>query len=155
MFRGSWHGVVYHPLHIIEIEIRKKILITFTKKPTHMKITKVPIPIYFGFLKIIITEDPDFKDVNQKYNTRANNCFSAFTFQDSKTGHYCIAFPPTVELSSICHECCHLVNMVFDYIGQKTDTSNDEAQCYFMGWMFKQVETALNKYKLDNKEKVK
>jgi hypothetical protein len=117
-----------------------------------MKIKIVPIPIYFGFLKIIITEDPEFKDVNKKFNTKAGSNYSAFTFQEDKTGHYCIAFPPNVNLSSICHECCHIVNMVFDYIGQKNDTRNDEAQCYFTGWLFEQVEKELIKYRNNRKD---
>jgi hypothetical protein len=117
-----------------------------------MKITKVPIPIYSGTLEIIITEDPEFKDVNKKYNTQADDNYSAFTFQANKTGHFCIAFPSTVSGSSICHECCHIVNMVFDSIGYKMDTRNDEAQCYFTGWVFKQVDETLTKYKKNNQK---
>ena len=111
-----------------------------------MYIKKVKIPIYFGYLKIIISEDPEFKDVNAKFHTKADEGYSAFTFQD-KNGDYSIAFPSDVANSSICHECCHLTNMIYNHIGANLDTKNDETQCYLTGWMFEQVERILNKYK--------
>ncbi len=111
-----------------------------------MYIKKVKIPIYFGYLKIIISESPEFKDVNEKFHTKADENYSAFTFQD-QNGDYSITFPLDVKNSSICHECCHLTNMIFGHIGMKLDTNNDEAQCYLTGWIFEQVERVFNKYK--------
>ena len=40
-----------------------------------------------------------------------------------------------INVGVIAHECKHLVNLVFDLIGQKLDTNNDELECYFLGYI--------------------
>jgi hypothetical protein len=106
------------------------------------------IPIYGGILKVIISTDPTFSDVNKKFGTKACDDYSAYCFIDYKlTGDYTIVIPPGASNSDIAHESFHITNMVFGYIGAKPNVNNDEPQAYFLGWVIKQVDNALEKYK--------
>lgn len=119
-----------------------------------MFIKRYKITPYSGFLKVIISTDPTFSDVNQKFGTKATDDYSAYCFIDYKhTGDYTIVIPPDVSNSDIAHESFHITNMVFEYVGAKPSLKNDEPQAYFLGWVVKQVDNALEKYKkIDDKK---
>lgn len=117
-----------------------------------MYIKKIKIPIYSAILKIIITDDPEYKDVNKKFKTRANANYDAFTFTDIENGDFCIVVAPDTTNSTVCHECVHLTNYVFKYYGVKLDLKNDESQAYLTGWFFDNIESTMKKYNRDNQK---
>ena len=44
----------------------------------------------------------------------------------------------------IVHECKHILNIFFEGIGQDLDLQNDELECYFLQYIFEQVNKTLN-----------
>lgn len=40
-------------------------------------------------------------------------------------------------VDTVTHEACHIVNFVFDYIGQDLDVVNDEVQAYLLAYIVK------------------
>lgn len=46
------------------------------------------------------------------------------------------------------HELVHIVNFTFDYIGYTPSVINDEAQAYYMEYLFKNVIKGLEKEKI-------
>lgn len=111
---------------------------------------EIRIPIYHGYLIIILTED--FKDVNEEYNTTFDKTFQAGVFDViTEDGHikYVVAFDKTTTGMTIAHECVHLVNKMFIDRNIKLDLLNDEPQAYLMGWLFKQCEDFLKKHNME------
>jgi hypothetical protein len=45
---------------------------------------------------------------------------------------------PDADHGVVAHEATHLVNYIFDYLGQEPDALNDEAQAYLTGYFVKQ-----------------
>lgn len=43
-------------------------------------------------------------------------------------------------ISTIVHECVHIVNFIFGVHGVELDENNDEHQAYYMTWIFEQCE---------------
>lgn len=110
-----------------------------------MKIRTIEIPIYFGDLVLIKTND--FQEVNKVYGTEASNDYEAFTFQNEPKGKFYAVFnPDKIDFSVVAHECVHLKNYIFMSHGVQLDLENDETEAYFLEWIFKQIEDFL-KYK--------
>lgn len=110
-----------------------------------MKIYRIDIPIYFGYL--IIVFDNDFKEVisKLKIETRGRDNlheFGAFTTsQRNKKGitQYFLIFKKSPNHSEIAHEALHLTNWIMLDRGLVSDWVNDEAQAYLLGWVVAQV----------------
>lgn len=109
------------------------------------KETHVKIPIYFGDLKIIVTDD--LQRVGDKYDLGDTAEWDAITFTLTKNGYhrFCLAFKTNVTLSIVCHETVHAVNRIFDTRGVKLDLLNDEPQAYLSGWVFNECYKFLNR----------
>lgn len=106
-----------------------------------MRTKTVPIPVYFGNLIIIVTDD--FKKVNKVYKTKAKNkLYDAVVFESLKGNKFIVAIK-VVEWSIIAHEVVHLVNDLFLKRGILLDRVNDEPQAYMTGWVTKEIETFL------------
>lgn len=103
------------------------------------------IPIYFGDLKVIVTND--LQKVGDKYEIGDMNHFDAVVFDRERNGYLiiCMAFKSDVKLSAVCHETVHAVNRIFHYRGIKPDLLNDEPQAYLSGWVFDTCYKFLNK----------
>jgi hypothetical protein len=115
-----------------------------------MKRNKIKIPIYFGFLHIVITKD--FEKACKKFNidTMGNdvNHWGAFCNRyTSKLGylHYQVFLKHKASAAIIAHETTHLVNMIFEDRHIKLDIKNDEPQAYLTGWVSGQIHKALKK----------
>ena len=59
------------------------------------------------------------------------------------------------SIGTVGHEACHLVNMVFLYLGLELDDSNDEAQAYLLGYLVERFMTLIRGYKAPKKTKGK
>ena len=116
-----------------------------------MKIKKVQIPIYFGYLHIVCCKDFVKACKKLKINTDGNDvrCWGAFcTKYVDKKGviHYYALFKPKPSHSIIAHETVHIVNYIFDdrHI-PATGIENDEPQAYLTGWVADKIYKAIKK----------
>jgi len=111
-----------------------------------MKVKEVPIPIYFGKLIIILTDD--FKKVNKVYRTKIKDkLYDAVVFRTTKEGSHIVAMK-VVNWPIIAHETVHLVNDIFIKCGVQLDKINDEPQAYLTGWIVGEIE----KFLIETKE---
>lgn len=110
-----------------------------------MKTKKIKIPIYYGTLIIIISED--YPAVAKKYGLKMNTeLYGAFTWTHlTKSGHseYILCIDQNISNHLIAHECVHLVNAVFSHTHIELDRQNDEPQAYLTAWFFKEIEKFL------------
>ena len=105
-----------------------------------MFITKVEIPIYFGTIVIILTED--FKKVDEVYNTKIEgNSYDAVVFD---VGEECIVALKSICWSVIAHEVVHIVNSIYLRCNILLDRENDEPQAYLTGWIINEIEQFVN-----------
>ncbi|MDI6033994.1 hypothetical protein QLS91_13010 [Flavobacterium sp. LB2P84] len=108
-----------------------------------MKIKEVKIPIYFGKLTIITTND--FKEVDAIYNTKIDgNLYDAVVFEVKDKDEYIVAIKK-IEWSIIAHEVVHIVNAIFLKCGIELDRINDEPQAYLTGWIVNEIDEFLKK----------
>lgn len=106
-----------------------------------MKSKEITIPIYFGKLIIITTDD--FSEVNELYNTKIdNNLYSAVVFEVKDKDEYIVAIK-IIKWSIIAHEVVHLVNSIFLSCGIELDRHNDEPQAYLTGWITNEIDQFL------------
>lgn len=47
----------------------------------------------------------------------------------------------------VCHEAIHIKNILFEYIGYKLDTNNDEAEAYLTEYIVQEIEKCYKKHK--------
>lgn len=103
---------------------------------------KIKIPIYITSFTVFFYDDIDElnklfykKDlvVSYEYNgwlaTRNDDIYIGFWIKDNNY--------PTA--GTIAHEAKHLVNKIFQDIGQELDLENDEAECYLLGWIVDEI----------------
>jgi hypothetical protein len=115
-----------------------------------MKITKINIPIYFGYLRIIIAKDFAKAANKIKYETPLDlSLFGAFVYAEhtkkKKYTLYTCFFKPDATHSSIAHEVVHLVNSIYHDRGMKLDVLEDEPQAYLTGWVTEQIYKTIKK----------
>ncbi len=114
---------------------------------------KINIPIYHGFLVIIITTN--LKKIAKKYNQESiSNAtdydFDAIVFdKPNKKGItvYYYVQKANVSYGAIAHDAKHLVNKIFKDRGICLDLNNDESECYLLGWIVNQIHLHINKKK--------
>lgn len=116
------------------------------------KIYKTDIPIYFGKFWVIITKDfiKAGKDIGMDFHDSIADCLGvAVTKSQKHAGCYLIMIKANriKDASVIAHEALHTVNAIFKGRGIDIDTTNDEAQAYFLGWVVTQVTKAIAKHK--------
>ena len=110
---------------------------------------KIKAPIYITSFTVFFYDDIDEinklfykKDlvVSNEYNgwlaTRDNDIFIGFWIKNSDY--------PTA--GTIAHEAKHLVNKIFQDIGQELDLENDEAECYLLGWIVDEIHKIKEEY---------
>jgi len=108
-----------------------------------MKKTTIDIPIYQCKLTIIL--DKDLSYVEKKYRTKSLSDYGAVTIRvPNKFSEYVIAFEYS-DGTIIAHEIVHLKNYIYQDRVIELDRFNDEPEAYLTGWLFKQIETFLNK----------
>lgn len=110
-----------------------------------MRTKKVKIPIYYGSLIIIVSDD--YKEVAKKYRITENvDLYGAFVWKQYKNdiAEFLICIDEKITNHLIAHECTHLVNYIFKEKGIYLDLDNDEPQAYLMGWLFKEIEDFLH-----------
>lgn len=102
---------------------------------------RVKIPIFFGELRIILTEDLEGVNTKYKLEPLSMKGFQAVTFIYEPRGYtyFCMAFKPDADLKTIVHESVHAVNYILKTRGVLLCPHNDETQAYLTGWVFDQA----------------
>ena len=114
-----------------------------------MKIITKEIPIYFGFLRIVITSDFKVAVKKLKLDTDGLNPdhYGAFVHRSRRINDdipiYTIVLEQDCPADLIAHEVVHLVNSVYLTINAQLDRHNDEPQAYLTGWFVKEIYKAL------------
>lgn len=116
------------------------------------KIYKKKIPIYFGELWVVIADD--FKKAGEEmgitFREGINDCLGvAVTKRTEHAGVFLIMIK-THKIDHhdvVAHESLHTVNAIFESRGVEISTSNDEPQCYMLGWIVNEVENAIKRHK--------
>ena len=116
-----------------------------------MKVFKIDIPIYYGYLRIIICED--FVKAAKKLNIDDEgddlSIFGAFvctSYDEYKNPHYNVFMESDIEVDLIAHEVVHLVAQIFESRHISLNLQNDdEPFAYMTGWVTKEIYKALKK----------
>jgi hypothetical protein len=105
-----------------------------------MKIKYFNIPIYHGYLVVILSDDVN--EVLKSVPLQAEEFYAhAVNYQfKGKEGYFVIlnlnhSIPPSV----IAHEAVHIGSMLFGNRGVVADFSNDEPFAYFVQWVVDRV----------------
>lgn len=114
-----------------------------------MKIKEIEIPIFFGTLQIVVTNN--FKKAVKKLKINIGDYevdnYSAFTYKDSRNNVdlYRVFITKGVKTSVVVHESVHIVNFIFKNTGIELSLTNDETQAYLTGWIFEQIDKQLKR----------
>lgn len=135
----------------------------------HKRQTKL-IPIYELYLDIIISDDLEKCKVIADEPRRTKEYF-AVAFRNfikspkgvsKTTPSYVKAVTVILNPNNsysymtpqvLVHEAVHVKNMVFRELGYKPKTDNDEAEAYFVEWIFSEMESFLKKVTNDKSNK--
>lgn len=97
-----------------------------------MKKIKKLIPIYNQLVTVVYCDSVD--KINNDLGIEMEEHFTAVVF-DKEVGHWCVVVRPKhLSPGIVAHECKHLVNKLFVYVGIELDRFNDEAECYMIKW---------------------
>lgn len=115
-----------------------------------MHIKEVEIPIYFGSLIMIFTDQ--LESLNGIYNTDIKEeDYDAVVFTQVKDSSKIVLAIKKVDWPTIAHEVVHVVNNIFLSCGVQLDRHNDEPQAYLTGWVFNEIVEFLKEIKNDIK----
>lgn len=113
------------------------------------KVKKIAIPIYFGWLFIVFSDDFNKTIKELKLDTEGRDdlhLFGAIVFQArNKKGvsKYTMLFDKKPSHGEIAHETVHVVNAIYMDRRITLDPLNDEPQAYLTGWITSEVYKAL------------
>lgn len=100
-----------------------------------MKTKRLKIPLYHG--SIIICLADDLEEVSKKYRMESFYMYDGVSFRDhvGEYTQYVMAFNKDVSSKTIAHEALHTVSKIFEDRKIWCDVTNDEPQCYLLGWI--------------------
>ncbi len=110
---------------------------------------RIKIPIYNFDWDVVVTSD--IIAGAAKYDIEDVENTDALAF--CKDGVAVILFSEKgLTPGIIAHEAKHLVNMLFDEIGHTLDLTNDEPECYLLGWIVTEIHKVMQAYNIDKLE---
>ncbi len=93
---------------------------------------KFSIPLYFGDLHIIYTDNWEEAFESTKINQQLTENTAAYFC--ALSAHEFYIFLTDKNPGNIAHESKHFINTLFKYRGVKLSYTNDEAECYMLTW---------------------
>ena len=119
------------------------------------------IPMYGTNVHIVITEDfmTDLSEINKKYFNNFIEEDNVLGFSQQRGGSTLIVinvgkhkkiFKKVYEvelIATIAHEAVHACNQIFNLIGAKLDSNNDEPQAYLVDFIVKEIYKCYLKHK--------
>jgi len=113
-----------------------------------MRTKRIPIPIYFGQLQIVITDN--FTEASKKMKVDHGDvdpdsvgAFVNVSSHGNGLDFFTVFFKPDASHGLIAHEVVHLVNGIYSERHMELDKQNDEPQAYLTGWITDQIYKAL------------
>lgn len=101
-----------------------------------MTIKSYKIPIYKG--KFIVCFVDKLTELQTKFNLVNIEDYDGICFSIGRS--YYVAFErKSFNAGIAAHEAKHALNALFNGIGQKLETVNDEAECYLLEWMVNKI----------------
>ena len=114
-----------------------------------MKVIKTEIPIYFGYLRIVLTRNFNKAAKKLKCKTHLNlSDYGAFVYPSKdKKGLtiYTVVLNPKPSHTVIAHEVVHVVNAIYEDRGMSLQVKDDEHQAYLTGWVTQQIYNSIKK----------
>lgn len=100
------------------------------------------VPIYFGTLIVVITDD--LKSAFEKEKVNYGNQEQLFETSTAISAHcdnlyYVFLLKEFISPRVVAHEAKHVVNFIFKDTGVKLDLDNDESECYLLGWVVERI----------------
>lgn len=106
---------------------------------------KINIPIFDYKLTIIITDTWD-EVRNRLPDTNINlNSARAITMSNRDIGGSIVAVLSDC-LSSVVHECVHIKNGIWNYIGYRPQADNDEVDAYLITYIYERIMEVFRKH---------
>lgn len=101
-----------------------------------------PIPIYGGWLTVIMTKEEDLTNtVKRHYKNWGDDAVDAegliLDFKGDRT--YPMVFHDNATAGVIVHEASHVTNRIFRDIGAKPTWENDEHYAYMIAWVVEKI----------------
>lgn len=116
-----------------------------------MTIAKYKIPIYFGSLWVVFSDNfiEDGKKIGVDFTENSNDCLGLAFKKRGDKDIYCVFIKTNRvnDMSVIAHEAYHISNYIFEDIHAKPSLKNDEPQAYLIGWIVKQIQKTALKIK--------
>lgn len=119
--------------------------------------TSVKVPLYVGYLDIIIGDDK--KEYNKIYKGKfgKHNVFAHAISTDSKLDdyrHYVVVLNPNCETTNItygiiAHEALHITGFIMNKVGLLYHPDNDEAFTYMLEWVVDEIHKFLKENKIE------
>lgn len=104
---------------------------------------RINIPIFNYKLTIIITDT--WEEVEDRLPSAfSSTCANAVTFAN-KNGHSLIAVLAS-KPTSIVHECVHIKNDIWAFIGYRSQIDNDEVDAYLITYLYEKIMEVFNKH---------
>lgn len=117
-----------------------------------MKIYKKPVPIYFGELLIIVSNDfkKDLEKNNIEYKGTIERGWKGLSINRINKGkhRFIMLLNRKPTHSTIAHECLHLAHYILDEVYAKPDFHNDEPLAYLLSYIIDEVYKYLKKNKV-------
>ena len=110
-----------------------------------MKKYSYTIPLYYGKLEVIIADDFNLAATQYKIETNGYTVNNWEALTSWKQQVFTIIARPSIKPEIIAHESAHVVNRLFKEVFIDLDYDNDEAFCYMLSWVVKQVYVSLDK----------
>jgi len=110
---------------------------------------KYKIPIYGGIAHFIFFSKEEIEEVKKKYQVSKIEEYDAVTLYYDRSSKWIILFhKDRITPGIIAHEAKHLLNLIFQYNGLRLDLDNDEAECYFLGWLVNRIHEAVRRFNI-------
>lgn len=100
----------------------------------------INVPIYDYKVTIVVVDD--YSEAKSIYPDTDNDT-NGLVLENKNNS---ILIIPPNNPSIIIHECEHLKNCIWNYIGQKADSTNDEVDAYLIEYLFVQVSKVVEKH---------
>lgn len=112
--------------------------------------TKIKCPIFKQSVTVIYKDNIDY--LIKKHNLINTKDSNAFVYKDPiKYRLHVVLKPSKFTLGILLHECVHITNFIFDYIGVNLDVNNDEFQAYYTQFWFEQILNKIDRYEKTNR----
>lgn len=88
------------------------------------------------------------EDLSKKHNLPDTSKVKAFVFSNEGSFHV-VFLKQYYTTGTLVHETVHLVNFIFEHIGQRLDSINDEIQAYYTQYWFEKFYKEIEKYNIN------